>query len=123
MQIVVIDATAYVSRARGLDTGQTVLHVGVPHRAAADRRAGCVSPRPNGRHAKNGIALAEHHHFESITEAITSGADIVPKVSNLRVYDPHRLIADTEEGEALRGDIAALEKLLLAYQEGALLES
>ena len=69
------------------------------------------------------IALAEHHHFESITEAITSGADIVPKVSNLRVYDPHRLIADTEEGETLRGDIAALEKLLLAYQEGALLES
>ena len=69
------------------------------------------------------IALAEHHHFESITEAITSGADIVPKVSNLRVYHPHRLIADTEEGEALRGDIAALEKLLLAYQEGALLES
>ena len=73
--------------------------------------------------APESIALAEHHHFESITEAITSGADIVPKVSNLRVYDPHRLIADTEEGEALRGDIAALEKLLLAYQEGALLES
>ena len=68
------------------------------------------------------IALAEHHHFESISEAITSGADIVPKVSNLRVYDPPRTTADTEEGEALRRDIAALERLVLAYQEGALLE-
>jgi fructose-1,6-bisphosphatase-3 len=68
------------------------------------------------------IALAEHHHFESISNAITSGADIVPKVSNLRVYNPPRLIADTEDGDALREDIAALERLVLAYQEGALLE-
>lgn len=68
------------------------------------------------------IALAEHHHFESISEAITSGADIVPKVSNLRVYDPPRTIADTEAGEVLREDIVALESLVLAYQEGALLE-
>jgi fructose-1,6-bisphosphatase-3 len=68
------------------------------------------------------IALAEHHHFESISEAITSGADIVPKVSNLRVYDPLRTIADTEDGEALRQDVAVLERLVLAYQEGALLE-
>ena len=69
------------------------------------------------------IALAEHHHFESISDAITSDADIVPKVSNLRVHNPPRLIADTEEGETLRQDIAALERLVLAYQEGALLES
>ena len=68
------------------------------------------------------IALAEHHHFESITEAIVSGADIVPKVSSLRVYDPPRTIAETEDGESLRQDIAALERLVLAYQEGALLE-
>ena len=68
------------------------------------------------------IAIAEHHHFESISDAITSGADIVPKVSSLRTYDPPRRVADTEEGEALRQDIAALERLMLAYQEGALLE-
>jgi fructose-1,6-bisphosphatase-3 len=68
------------------------------------------------------IALAEHHHFESISDAITSGADIVPKVSNLRIYDPPRTIADTEDGAALRQDIAALERLVLAYQEGALHE-
>ena len=68
------------------------------------------------------IAIAEHHHFESISEAITSGADIVPKVSNLRVYEPPRTIADTEDGEVLRQDVAALERLVLAYQEGVLLE-
>lgn len=68
------------------------------------------------------IALAEHHHFESISDAIISGADIVPKVSNLRLYDPPRTIADTEDGAALRQDISALERLVLAYQEGALLE-
>lgn len=68
------------------------------------------------------IALAEHHHFESISEAITSGADIVPKVTNLRTYNPPRTIADTEAGESLRQDIAALERLVLAYQEGVLLE-
>lgn len=69
------------------------------------------------------IALAEHHHFESISDAITAGADIVPKVLELRVYNPPRLIADTEEGDARRQDIAALERLMLAYDEGALLES
>jgi fructose-1,6-bisphosphatase-3 len=68
------------------------------------------------------IAIAEHHHFESISDAIISGADIVPKVSNLRVYDPARTIADTEDGEVLRQDVAALERLVLAYQEGVLLE-
>lgn len=72
--------------------------------------------------APDRVALAEHHHFESIAEAITAGADIVPKVTNLRVYDPPRLIADTEEGEILSQDIAALERLVLAYHEGALPE-
>jgi fructose-1,6-bisphosphatase-3 len=47
----------------------------------------------------------------------------VPKVSELRVYDPPRLIGDTEEGDARRQDIAALERLMLAYDEGALVES
>jgi fructose-1,6-bisphosphatase-3 len=68
------------------------------------------------------IALAEHHHFESISDAITEGADIVPKVSTVRAYDPPRRLADTEEGERLRGRIAALEQLADAYEQGLLLE-
>jgi fructose-1,6-bisphosphatase-3 len=68
------------------------------------------------------VALAEHHHFESIGDAITEGADIVPKVSTVRAYDPPRRIADTEEGERLRRQIAALERLADAYEQGLLLE-
>jgi fructose-1,6-bisphosphatase-3 len=69
------------------------------------------------------VALAEHHHFESVSEAITAGADIVPKVTTVRAYDPPRKVADTEEGESLRRRIAALEQLADAYEQGELLES
>ncbi len=68
------------------------------------------------------MALAEHHHFESVSEAINTGADIVPKVVTIRSYEPARLIADTEEGVRLRGSISALERLISAYEEGALHE-
>jgi len=72
--------------------------------------------------APDRIALAEHHHFESIEGAITSGADIVPKVMTVRAYPQPRLIADTEEGGAMRLRIAALEQLITAYEEGVLHE-
>ena len=68
------------------------------------------------------VALAEHHHFESITEAIRNGADIVPKVVTIRQYDTPRLIADTEEGAVIREKIDALQRLIEAYREGAILE-
>jgi len=68
------------------------------------------------------IALAEHHHFESITDAITTGADIVPKVTTVRAYDPPRRVADTEEGERISRRVEALERLAAAYEQGLLLE-
>lgn len=68
------------------------------------------------------VALAEHHHFESIAEAITAGADIVPKVTTVRAYERARLVSDTEEGAAMRQRLDALERLVRAYEEGALLE-
>jgi fructose-1,6-bisphosphatase-3 len=70
----------------------------------------------------NRIALAEHHHFESVDEAILSGADIVPKVTNIREYPQPRLVKDTEQGEAILHRIAALEKLVSAYEDGVLPE-
>ena len=69
-----------------------------------------------------GVAIAELHHFESIGEAITAGADIVPKVVTVRAYESTRLVSDTEQGETIRRRIRALERLILAYEEGALLE-
>ena len=50
--------------------------------------------------------LAQHHHFESISEAITQGSDIIPKIHAMCVFDPPRRVADTEEGESLRQEIA-----------------
>lgn len=72
--------------------------------------------------AHDRIALAEHHHFESISSAISSGADIVPKMTTIRAYGQPRLVADTEEGEIIRSRVGALERLILAYERGELLE-
>ncbi|HEY0320552.1 MAG TPA: fructose-bisphosphatase class III [Pyrinomonadaceae bacterium] len=69
------------------------------------------------------VAIAELHHFKSIADAITSGADIVPKVITIREYACTRRISDTEQGEIVLQRISALERLVLAYEEGALLES
>jgi fructose-1,6-bisphosphatase-3 len=72
--------------------------------------------------APDRVNLAEHHHFESITEAITAGADIVPKVTAVRSYSKPRLIADTEDGTLIRENISQLERLIGAYEEGILTE-
>ena len=66
--------------------------------------------------------LARHHHFESITEAITQGADIIPTIQDVCVFDPPRRVADTNEGESLRHEIVALELLIRAYEENILTE-
>ncbi len=66
--------------------------------------------------------LAQHHHFESISEAITQGSDIIPTIQDVGVFNPPRRVADTSEGETLRHEIAALELLLRAYQGNVLPE-
>ncbi len=68
------------------------------------------------------VSLAEHYHFESVTEAITRGADIVPRVTTVRAHPEPRRIGDTGEGEAIRERIGTLERLVDAYEEGVLQE-
>jgi fructose-1,6-bisphosphatase-3 len=67
-------------------------------------------------------ALAQHHHFASVDEAVASGADIIPKVEDIEVFERPRTVADTEKGEALRREIEVLRELLRAYEQNALLE-
>lgn len=55
------------------------------------------------------IYLAQHHHLDE-------GGDIVPTVSDVEVYDRPRLVAETEAGEELRAEIAALEQLVTAFE-------
>lgn len=68
------------------------------------------------------VALAEHSHFTSVEEAITRGADIIPKIRTLREYDPPRSVGDTEQGRMIRATVGLLERLIVAYQEGLLVE-
>lgn len=69
------------------------------------------------------IDLAEHHHFEGVGEAVLAGADIVPKVTTIRRYDPPRRVGDTETGVYLRLRRDGLEALIEAYQSGRLFEN
>jgi fructose-1,6-bisphosphatase-3 len=66
--------------------------------------------------------LAQHHHFDSAEAAVATGADIVPTVSDVQVYDRPRLVADTEKGAELRAEIAALEDLVRAYEANVIRE-
>ena len=69
-----------------------------------------------------GTHLAEHHHFESIAAALTQGADIIPRMEEVRRYSEPRRVRDTETGTALRNEIAMLERLICAYHENLLQE-
>src|SRR6202044_2272325 len=66
------------------------------------------------------IALAQHHHFESVDEAVAAGADIIPSVTDLVTYATPRTVGETEKGDELRLEIAVLEELLRAYQTSVL---
>jgi fructose-1,6-bisphosphatase-3 len=68
------------------------------------------------------IYLAQHHHFDSAEAAVATGADIVPTVSDVVLYDRPRLVADTDKGAELRAEIAALEELVRAYESNLLRE-
>lgn len=67
--------------------------------------------------------LAEHHHFASVEDAVLRGADIVPVVSDIEVYEPPRTVGDTEKGEEIRRELEVLEELLVAYDENTLTEA
>ena len=67
-------------------------------------------------------SLARHHHFESVSDAIHEGADIIPSIEHIRTFAKPRTVSDTERGAKTRNEIAALEKLIEAYEANALHE-
>ncbi|MBL8764354.1 MAG: fructose-bisphosphatase class III [Phycisphaerae bacterium] len=69
------------------------------------------------------IELAEHAPFTSVRDVIEKGADIVPTVTTIRSYPRPRTVGDTEQGDEIRRDLANLERLVRAYEEGLILES
>jgi fructose-1,6-bisphosphatase-3 len=64
----------------------------------------------------NRMYLAQHTHFDGVDAAVEGGADIVPTVSDVEVYDQPRLVGDTEAGDAIRSEIAAIEELVAAFE-------
>ncbi len=67
-------------------------------------------------------AVAEHHHFESVDDAVRAGADIVPRVKDLRQHLVPRAVGDTEAGDAIRREIKALTALVEAFEDNRLTE-
>jgi fructose-1,6-bisphosphatase-3 len=64
--------------------------------------------------------LALHHHFEGVDEVVEGGADIVPTVSDIEVYATPRTVGDTEAGDTIRNEIAALEELVAAFESNVI---
>ncbi len=64
-----------------------------------------------------GAHLARHHHFASVEETISRGADIVPVMSPVRALDPPRRVSDTREGRELHAELEVLGELLAAYRD------
>jgi fructose-1,6-bisphosphatase III len=60
--------------------------------------------------------LALHHHFEGVDEVVEGGADIVPTVSDIEVYERPRTVGDTEAGDNIRSEIESLEELVAAFE-------
>ena len=69
-----------------------------------------------------GIDLAELAPFRGVEEAIVSGADIVPKMTNVRTYESPRTNRQSDEGRRVLGMIKDLELLVQAFHEGLLAE-
>ncbi|HVV85701.1 MAG TPA: fructose-bisphosphatase class III [Kofleriaceae bacterium] len=67
--------------------------------------------------------LAQHHSFHGAEEAIATGADIVPTVSDVVVYDRPRKVGDTQRGVEIRSEIDALEALVHAFETNAIREA
>jgi fructose-1,6-bisphosphatase-3 len=60
--------------------------------------------------------LAEHYHFESVAAAVEQGADIIPKVTVIRQWQPPHRVADSEYGDEVQAQITLLEQLVAAYR-------
>ena len=68
------------------------------------------------------LSLVAHQPFESTASAISSEQDIRSVQSPVKQMPRRILIADTDEGEMLRGRIEDLMSLIAAYRSGVLKE-
>ena len=67
--------------------------------------------------------LAQHHQFESVEAAVRDGVDIIPSLTDIRVWDKPRRNADTELGSHFTAQIETLERLIEAYRNNQIPQS
>lgn len=65
-----------------------------------------------------GFQLVQHEPFTSTADAILRGTDIKSTTQIVEMSAHRMLVADTDKGKELRGQIAELEELLYAYRHG-----
>jgi fructose-1,6-bisphosphatase-3 len=68
------------------------------------------------------LLLSVHEVFTSADEMIRQGSDVTPHTEQIAVFEPRALIAATDTGKLLRGQLEDLRKLVDAYREGVLVE-
>lgn len=68
------------------------------------------------------LLLAAHEAFQSTEAMLQEGYDPTPATERVATYRKRQMIADTDTGRELRGQLADLEKLVEAYRRGVLVE-
>lgn len=69
-----------------------------------------------------GFQLVQHEPFTNSKDAILRGTDIKSTVQIVEMSSHRMLVADTDKGKEIRGQIADLEELLYAYRHGFIKE-
>src|SRR5215211_5050287 len=68
------------------------------------------------------LVLAVHEAFTSTDEMIRQGFDVTPHSQQIEAFPRRMLIADTDTGQMLRGQLEDLQKLVDAYRRGVMVE-
>ena len=69
-----------------------------------------------------GFQLVQHEPFTSAEDAIVQGTDIKSTIQIVEMSAHRMLVADTDKGADIRGQIKDLEELLYAYRHGFIKE-
>ncbi len=73
--------------------------------------------------SSHGLLLASHEGFTPADDMINNSTDVTPRTEQITQFPQRRLIADTDIGQLLRGQLEDLLKLVDAYQHGILVEN
>lgn len=68
------------------------------------------------------MTLAAHEAFTSADAMIRQGVDVTPHTEQIEAFPERVLIAATDTGQMLRGQLEDLQKLIDAYRSGVLVE-